>query len=97
MIGTNVAQTTVSNFALLFSSPCLHLANLSLVYPSSLLRSPYNTHTQVCDYRCGSGKFGDYNCNWRDRGAHCRFCFDDHDAAIVADKAAQRIGGRVIM
>ncbi|CAM9729877.1 unnamed protein product [Scytosiphon promiscuus] len=51
----------------------------------------------ICDHRCGSGHLNDYNCNWRDRGAHCRFCFDDLDAALVADQAAKRNGGRVIM
>eukprot|EP00903_Cladosiphon_okamuranus_P005533 g5510.t1 len=70
------------------------------------LRPPQSTNCSVkcatktdtvCDYRCGSGTFGDYNCNWRDRGAHCRFCFDDLNAAIMADKAAKRKGGRVIM
>ncbi|CAM9328797.1 unnamed protein product, partial [Ectocarpus sp. 12 AP-2014] len=51
----------------------------------------------ICDDRCESGLFGNYNCNWRDYGEHCRFCFDDTAAAIVADKAAKRTGGRVIM
>ncbi|CAB1101450.1 unnamed protein product [Ectocarpus sp. CCAP 1310/34] len=66
---------------------------------------------QICDDRCESGLFGNYNCNWRDHGAllwtqmilftpapeHCRFCFDDTAAAIVADETAKRMGGRVIM
>jgi len=51
----------------------------------------------VCDFRCGSGNYGDYNCNWRDHGAHCRHCFDNLAVALVADRAAKRSGGRVIM
>ncbi|CAM9670176.1 unnamed protein product, partial [Ectocarpus fasciculatus] len=51
----------------------------------------------ICDHRCGSDLFGNYNCNWRDHGEHCRYCFHDMAAALVADKAAKSTGGRVIM
>lgn len=53
--------------------------------------------SQICDASCGTGRYGDYNCNWRDGGSMCRFCFDDVETALVADQAATRHGGRVIM
>lgn len=52
---------------------------------------------QVCDESCGKGRFGDYNCNWRGYGSQCRFCFNDREAALAADRIAKRRGGRVIM
>lgn len=52
---------------------------------------------QVCDVTCGTGRYGDYNCNWRDRGVTCRYCFVDLETALIADEVAQRRGGRVIM
>eukprot|EP00752_Nemacystus_decipiens_P004759 g4334.t1 len=51
----------------------------------------------VCDRSCGTGRFGDYNCNWRGYGAQCRFCFNDRDRAILANDVAKRRGGSVIM
>ncbi|CAM9226822.1 unnamed protein product, partial [Hapterophycus canaliculatus] len=55
------------------------------------------TEDAVCDYRCGSGHFGDLHCNWRGLGQSCRFCFRDSLAAHIADEAAKRHGSRVIM
>lgn len=53
--------------------------------------------SQVCDYRCGSGHYGDLHCNWRGLGQSCRFCFRDNLAAHIADENAKRHGSRVIM
>eukprot|EP00903_Cladosiphon_okamuranus_P008170 g7869.t1 len=51
----------------------------------------------VCDRSCGTGRFGDYNCNWRGYGANCRFCFNDREKALLANDAAKQRGGSVIM
>lgn len=51
----------------------------------------------MCDHTCGTGRFGDYNCNWRDHGTDCRYCFNDEQQALKADQIAQQSGGRVIM
>eukprot|EP00904_Undaria_pinnatifida_P002830 jgi/Undpi1/12548/HiC_scaffold_6.g02217.m1 len=51
----------------------------------------------VCDTTCGSGRYGDYNCNWRGHGSTCRYCFEDIKTAMLADEVAKRRGGRVIM
>ncbi|CAM9350086.1 unnamed protein product [Scytosiphon promiscuus] len=55
------------------------------------------TSRQVCDDSCGDGVHGDYNCNWRGLGSKCRFCFDDLEAALLADEVAKNHGGRVVM
>lgn len=52
---------------------------------------------QVCDYRCGSGVFGDLHCNWRGLGRSCRFCFRDAFEARLADEIATANGTRVIL
>lgn len=52
---------------------------------------------QVCDYRCGSGEHGDFNCDWRGLGSTCRLCFHELPAAHLADEFAKAHGGRVIM
>jgi len=52
---------------------------------------------QVCDYRCGSGRYGDLNCNWRGMGRTCRLCFGDPLAARVADDISKAHGSRVIL
>ncbi|CAN0034630.1 unnamed protein product, partial [Scytosiphon promiscuus] len=51
----------------------------------------------ICDYRCGSGKYGDFHCNWRGLGEKCRFCFHDTPAAYLADGYAKARDSRVIM
>ncbi|CAM9604376.1 unnamed protein product [Scytosiphon promiscuus] len=51
----------------------------------------------VCDRSCGTGRYGDYNCNWRGYGATCRFCFNDREEALMANDVARRRGGSVIM
>lgn len=51
----------------------------------------------MCDHTCGTGRYGDYNCNWRDRGTGCRYCFNDVETALKADHIARQSGGRVIM
>ncbi|CAB1098793.1 unnamed protein product [Ectocarpus sp. CCAP 1310/34] len=51
----------------------------------------------VCDYRCGSGLYGDLHCNWRGLGKTCRLCFHDVSAAHLADEAVKAQGGRVIL
>ncbi|CAN0456913.1 unnamed protein product [Ascophyllum nodosum] len=51
----------------------------------------------VCDSSCGTGRYGNFNCNWRYYGNKCRFCFDDQESALMADEVAKRHGGRVIM
>ncbi|CAM9733800.1 unnamed protein product, partial [Laminaria digitata] len=51
----------------------------------------------VCDTRCGSGRYDDYNCNWRGYGSSCRFCFTNRKEALNANEAAKRTGGAVIM
>ncbi|CAM9459802.1 unnamed protein product [Scytosiphon promiscuus] len=51
----------------------------------------------VCDSSCGTGLYGDYNCGWKNRGSGCRYCFDDLEAALLADQVAAEHGGRVIM
>lgn len=55
------------------------------------------TPAQVCDYRCGSGRYRDLHCNWKDLGETCRLCFRDTSAAHVADQVAMTHGARVIM
>eukprot|EP00903_Cladosiphon_okamuranus_P021318 g19589.t1 len=55
------------------------------------------TEDAVCDYRCGSGIYGDRNCNWRGLGSTCRFCFDDAFQAHLADEKAKLDGSRVIL
>lgn len=52
---------------------------------------------QVCDSTCTVGRYGGYNCDWRNYGSTCRYCFDNVQAALVADVVAKRRGGRVIM
>ncbi|CAB1118503.1 unnamed protein product [Ectocarpus sp. CCAP 1310/34] len=56
-----------------------------------------NTIDTVCDYRCGSGLYGDLHCNWRGLGKTCRLCFHDDSAAYLADEAVKAQGGRVIL
>lgn len=90
-IRSTAEQGTCTSISFLFAARDIAIRRPS---PPSLFLP---AEIQICDHRCGSGHFSDYNCNWRDRGAHCRFCFDDLDAALVADKAAKRNGGRVIM
>ena len=51
----------------------------------------------MCDHTCGSGRYGDFNCDWRGHGSTCRYCFDDVKTALLADEVAKRRGGRVIM
>eukprot|EP00904_Undaria_pinnatifida_P009850 jgi/Undpi1/5996/HiC_scaffold_2.g01270.m1 len=51
----------------------------------------------VCDDTCGSGRHGDYNCDWRGHGSTCRYCFDDIKTALLADEFGKRRGGRVFM
>eukprot|EP00903_Cladosiphon_okamuranus_P009984 g9470.t1 len=51
----------------------------------------------VCDASCGSNSHGDYGCNWKGLGAKCRHCYDDLEAALLADDVAKHHGGRVIM
>lgn len=51
----------------------------------------------MCDDSCGSGRYGDYNCDWRGHGSSCRYCFDHVSTARLADEVAKRRGGRVIM
>ncbi|CAB1112818.1 unnamed protein product [Ectocarpus sp. CCAP 1310/34] len=52
---------------------------------------------QVCDYRCGSGRYGDFNCDWRGLGSTCRLCFNELPAAHLADEFAKAHDGRVVM
>lgn len=52
---------------------------------------------QVCDRTCGTGRYGDWHCNWQSLGGKCRFCFLDIVKARLADKLAREAGGRVIM
>lgn len=51
----------------------------------------------ICDDACGTGRYGDYNCNWMKAGPTCRLCFDEDDAALMADEVAVQFGGRAIM
>ncbi|CAM9634328.1 unnamed protein product, partial [Scytosiphon promiscuus] len=51
----------------------------------------------VCDHTCGTGRFNNYNCNWRFYGETCRYCFNDVRLALKADIIARQFGGRVIM
>lgn len=51
----------------------------------------------MCDDRCGSGVYGDLNCNWRGLGPTCRFCFEDAFQAHLADEKAKLNGSRVIL
>ncbi|CAM9352251.1 unnamed protein product, partial [Ectocarpus sp. 13 AM-2016] len=51
----------------------------------------------VCDYRCGSGRYGDLHCNWKGLGKTCRLCFRQTPAALVADQVAMTHGARVIL
>lgn len=57
----------------------------------------FSSSRQVCDDSCGDGVYGDYNCDWRGLGPKCRFCFDDLEAALMADEVARSHGGRVMM
>ncbi|CAM9163653.1 unnamed protein product, partial [Ectocarpus sp. 8 AP-2014] len=56
-----------------------------------------NADDTVCDYRCGSGRYGDLHCSWKDLGETCRLCFRQTSAAHVADQVAMTHGARVIM
>ncbi|CAM9442866.1 unnamed protein product [Ectocarpus sp. 4 AP-2014] len=56
-----------------------------------------NTDDTVCDYRCGSGRYGNLHCNWKGLGETCRLCFRQTQEAYVADKVAMTFGARVIM
>ena len=56
----------------------------------------HNLSDKVCDYRCGSGIYGDLHCNWRGFGQTCRFCFHDAFKAHLADEVAKVNGTRVI-
>lgn len=86
----------------------LHASGLNQTAPTGLPPSPTTTRTpthrslwrlsqQVCDRSCGTGRFGNYNCNWRDYGASCRFCFEDREKALLANDVAKQRGGAVIM
>lgn len=37
----------------------------------------FDRFNKVCDHTCGTGRFNNYNCNWRGHGATCRYCFND--------------------
>eukprot|EP00904_Undaria_pinnatifida_P009847 jgi/Undpi1/5993/HiC_scaffold_2.g01267.m1 len=51
----------------------------------------------VCDDTCGSGRHGDYNCDWRGHGSTWRYRFDDVKTALLADEVGKRRGGRVFI
>eukprot|EP00903_Cladosiphon_okamuranus_P019502 g17934.t1 len=51
----------------------------------------------VCDHRCGSGADEILDCNWRDLGRTCRFCFHDPFEAYLADETAKSQGSRAIL
>ncbi|CAM9790044.1 unnamed protein product [Ectocarpus fasciculatus] len=51
----------------------------------------------VCDRSCGTGRYGDYNCNWRGYGENCRFCYNDRLQAMAANVIAKQRGGSVVM
>ncbi|CAM9930909.1 unnamed protein product [Ectocarpus sp. 6 AP-2014] len=52
---------------------------------------------EVCDRSCGTGRHGDYNCNWRGYGENCRYCYNDRLQAIAANVVARKRGGSVVM
>lgn len=53
--------------------------------------------TQVCDSRCGTGLYGDFNCDWLGLGLTCRRCFEETSVAQFADSIAKTRGQRVIL
>ena len=67
--------------------------------PDQSKSRPLHAHIlqQVCDYRCGTGIYGDLNCNWRGLGQTCRFCFQDAFQASLADEIAISSGSRVVL
>lgn len=52
---------------------------------------------QICDYRCGNGRYKDLHCNWRGLGQSCRYCSLELSAARVADKVAAKVGARIVL
>ncbi|CAM9281756.1 unnamed protein product [Ectocarpus fasciculatus] len=51
----------------------------------------------VCDSRCGTGLYGDFNCDWLGLGLACRRCFQETAVAHLADTIAKTHGQRVIL
>ncbi|CAM9279034.1 unnamed protein product, partial [Ectocarpus sp. 12 AP-2014] len=51
----------------------------------------------VCDSRCGTGLYGDFNCDWLGLGLSCRQCFQETSVAQLADSIAKTRGQRVIL
>ncbi|CAM9650691.1 unnamed protein product, partial [Ectocarpus sp. 12 AP-2014] len=80
--------------------PDAHVVMCETGQPPPALGCPVacqKTDDTVCDYRCGSGRYGDLHCNWKDLGKTCRLCFRQTSAAYVADQVAMTYGARVIM
>ena len=48
---------------------------------------------KVCDHTCGTGRFDNYNCNWRGHGATCRYCFNDVQQVLLLLLLLQALAG----
>ncbi|CAM9281830.1 unnamed protein product, partial [Ectocarpus fasciculatus] len=95
-----VTDRRLSSAAANPSTPHAHVVMCDTAQPppaSSCTTACQDSADTVCDFRCGSGRYGDFNCDWRGLGSTCRLCFHELPAAHLADEFAKAHGGRVIM
>ncbi|CAN0000310.1 unnamed protein product [Ectocarpus sp. 6 AP-2014] len=95
-----VADRTLASSSANPSKPDAHVVMCDTTQPppaSSCTTACQDAPDTVCDYRCGSGRYGDFNCDWRGLGSTCRLCFNELPAAHLADEFAKAHGGRVVM
>ncbi|CAN0179751.1 unnamed protein product, partial [Ectocarpus fasciculatus] len=94
------ADRTLASLSTGRSSPDAHVVMCDTTQPPQTSRCTpacQNMADTVCDYRCGSGRYGDFNCDWRGLGSTCRLCFHETSVALLADEVAKTHGGRVVM
>ncbi|CAB1106307.1 unnamed protein product [Ectocarpus sp. CCAP 1310/34] len=94
------ADRTLASLSTDPSTPDAHVVMCDTTQPPQASRCTtacQDMTDTVCDYRCGSGWYGDFNCNWRGLGSTCRLCFHETSVALLADEVAKAHGGRVVM
>ncbi|CAN0285107.1 unnamed protein product [Ectocarpus sp. 6 AP-2014] len=94
------ADRTLASLSTDPSTPDAHVVMCDTTQPPQASRCTtacQDMADTVCDYRCGSGRYGDFNCNWRGVDSTCRLCFHKTSVALLADEVAKAHGGRVVM
>ncbi|CBJ30864.1 hypothetical protein Esi_0218_0031 [Ectocarpus siliculosus] len=94
------ADRTLASLSTDPSTPDAHVVMCDTTQPPQASRCTtacQDMADTVCDYRCGSGRYGDFNCNWRGVDSTCRLCFHETSVALLADEVAKAHGGRVVM